>query len=355
MDDLGKISIKKGLVFILFLGIIAVGVLIFYRYFYEQQAALESERQSLTATGTVEATTVLASFKIPGKLEKILVDEGSQVKTGQEIASLEAEEISSDLVTARGAYDAAVAQAKQAADSVSLTSQQVESTINQLQAKVGQAEIGVKDARLAYERALALFENGAVPHKTLDDATNAYELAQSKLQEAQAGLDEALAAKLNVSLAQSQYQAAQGAVKQAGGAVQKAEEYLKNTRLLAPLSGYITEKYLNPGEMLNAGTPVFEITDMKHPYINIYLSERKIGRVRLNQAAEITVDAFPERVFKGKVVLINEAGEFAVKKALDDQHEHDIRSFKVKIDVPNDDLALKTGMTARVKLIEGGQ
>ncbi len=353
MDALGKINFKKGLIFILFLSIIAAGVLIFYSYFYEQQVALDSERQSLTATGTVEATTVLASFKIPGKLDMVLVDEGSQVETGQEIASLEAQEISSDVVTTRGAYDAAVAQANQAADSVSLTSQQVESTINQLQAKVGQAEIGVKDAKLAYERALALFENGAVPQKNLDDATNAYDLAQSKLQEAQAGLDQALAAKLNVSLAQSQYQAAQGAVKQAGGAVQKAEVYLKNTHLLAPLSGYITEKYLQPGEMLNAGTPVFEITDMKHPYINIYLSERKIGRVQLNQTAEITADAFPERVFKGKVVLINEAGEFAVKKALDDQYEHDIRSFKVKINVPNDDLALKTGMTARVKLIEG--
>lgn len=355
MDALGKINFKKGLTFIFFLAIIAAGVIIFYRYFYEQQVTLESERQSLTATGTVEATTVLASFKIAGKLEKVFVDEGSRVETGQKIAALEAQEISSDLVTARGAYDAAVAQAKQAADSVSLTSQQVESTINQLQAKVEQAEIGFKDAKLAYERALALFENGVVPQKTLDDATNAYELAQSKLQEAQAGLDEALAAKLNVSLAQSQYQAAQGAVKQAGGAVQKAEVYLKNTQLLAPLSGYITEKFLQPGEMLNAGTPVFEITDIEHPYVNIYLSEQKIGRVNLNQAAEITVDAFPGRVFKGKVVLINEAGEFAVKKALNDQHEHDIRSFRVKIDVPNDDLALKIGMTARVKFIEEEQ
>ncbi len=355
MDALNKINLKKGIILILFLGIVAAGILIFNRYFYVQKVALDNERQSLSATGTIEATAVLASFKIPGKLESILVDEGSQVNTGQEIASLEAQEISSDLVTARGAYDAAVAQAKQAADSVSLTSQQVESTINQLKAKVSQAEIGVKDARLTYERASSLFENGAVAQKTLDDAINAYDLAQSKLQEAQAGLDQALAAQTNVSLAQSQYRAAQGAVQQASGAVQKAEVYLKNTHLLSPISGYITEKYLQPGEMLNAGTPVFEITDIDHPYVNIYLSEKKIGRVRLNQISEIIVDAFPNRVFKGKVVLINDAGEFAIQKAIDDQYEHDIRSFQVKIDVPNDDLALKTGMTARVKIIEGGQ
>ncbi len=355
MDALSETNLKKGITFILFLGIVAAGILIFNRYFYVQKVALDNERQSLTATGTIEATTVLASFKIPGKLENILVGEGSKVKTGEEIASLEAQEISSDVFTARGAYDAAVAQAKQAADSISLTTQQVESTINQLQAKMSQAEIGVKDAKLAYERASSLFENGAVPQKTLDDATNAYDLAQSKLKEAKAGLDQALAARTNVSLAQSQYQAAQGAVKQASGEVQKAEIYLKNTHLLAPISGYITEKYLQPGEMLNAGTPVFEITDIDHPFVNIYLSEKKIGRVQLQQEAEITVDAYPERVFKSKVVLINDAGEFAVQKAIDDQYEHDIRSFRVKINVPNDDLALKTGMTARVKIIEGGQ
>ncbi len=352
MDALNKLYFKKGIIFIFFLGIVAAGILIFNRYFYVQKIALDNERQSLTATGTIEATNALASFKIAGKLENVLVDEGSQVKTGQEIASLEAQEISSDVVTAHGAYDAAVAQAKQAADSITLTSQQVESTINELQAKVSQAEIGVNDAKLAYERASSLYENGAVSRKTLDDATNAYDLAKSKLQEAKAGLDQALAARTNVSLAQFQYQAAQGAVQQAGGAVQKAEVYLKNTHLLAPMSGYITEKYLEPGEMLNAGTPVFEITDMDHPYVNIYLSEKKIGRVQLNQTAEVTVDAFPEQIFKGNVVLINEAGEFAVQKAINDQYEHDIRSFQVKIDLPNDDLALKTGMTARVKIIE---
>ena len=75
--------------------------------------------------------------------------------------------------------------------------------------------------------------------------------------------------------------------------------------------------------------------------------------MHLGREAEIRVDAFPDKVFKGKVVWINNAGEFAVKKAVDDQHERDIRSFQVKIEIPNPDLVLKTGMTARVKILEG--
>ncbi|MFA6808317.1 MAG: efflux RND transporter periplasmic adaptor subunit, partial [Eubacteriales bacterium] len=297
--------------------------------------------------------TVMASFKVPGKLEKTLVDESDKVEIGQELASLEGQEISADVTAAHGAYEAASGQAQQASDAVSLTSQQVESAIAQVQAKVAQAEIGVKDAEASYERASKLFESGVVAKKTLEDATNAYDLAKSKLAEAQAGLDQAVSARINVQIAQSTCQAAQGAVEQASGAVQKAEAYLQNTHLVSPMSGYITQKYLQVGEMLNAGTPVFEITDLVQPYVNIYISEDKIGRVKLNQEAEITVDSFPDKVFKGQVVLINDAGEFAVKKAINEQYEHDIRSFAVKVDIPNPDLELKTGMTAKVKIIEG--
>lgn len=67
------------------------------------------------------------------------------------------------------------------------------------------------------------------------------------------------------------------------------------------------------------------------------------------------MDSFPGRFFKGKVVWINDAGEFAVRKAVNEQYDHDIRSFEVKIDVPNPDLVLKTGMTARVRILEEGR
>lgn len=355
MDVFSEMKNKKVYVFLIFFVLIIASLLIFNNYFYANRAALADEQQSLTSTGTVEATTVTASFKVPGKLAKVLVEEGSKVESGQEIASLEVQEINSDVIAAKGAYEAAAGKAEQAANAVSLTREQVESTIAQVQAKVAQAEIGVKDAKLTYERASKLFESGAISQKDLEDATNASDLAKNKSAEAQAGLDQAVSARLNVQIAQSQYQAALGAVQQAEGTVQKAEAYLRNTILLSPMSGYITQKYLEQGEMLNAGTPMFEITDLVHTFVNIYISEDKIGRVQLNQQVEVTVDSFPDRVFAGRVVLINGAGEFAVKKAVNEQYEHDLRSFRVKIDVPNQDLALKTGMTARVKIIEGAK
>jgi len=351
VDILTAIKTKKILTFAFFLVIIVLCALLFFSLYRNQSAAVR-EQDGLTATGTVEAKKVTASFKVAGKIESLLVDEGSKVEKGQELATLESRELAAKLSQASGAYEAARAQARQAGDSIPLTSQQVETTIEQARAKVAQAEVGLEDGRRLYERMEALYKSAAISEKAFDDAKNNYELARNVLKEAQAALDQALSARLKVQIAGAQYEAAAGQSNQAGGAVQEAQAYLDSTHLLAPMSGYITQKNLEQGEMVNAGTPVFEISDLSHTYVKVFISEKKIGRVQLGQDAEVSVDSFPGRVFKGKVVWINNAGEFAVHKAVNEQYDHDIRSFEVKIDLPNPDLTLKTGMTARVRIVE---
>ncbi|MFX4262649.1 HlyD family secretion protein [Pelotomaculum propionicicum] len=351
MDILTAIKTKKVLTSSLFVIIIALAALVFFSL-HENRAETIREQESLTATGTVEAKKVTASFKVPGRIENMLVDEGSRVEPGQELARLDTRELSARLSQASGAFDAAKAQARQAGDSVPLTSQQIEAAIEQARAKVAQAEVGVKNARDLYERMDNLYRGAAVSEKSYNDAKNSCELAENVLKEAQAALEQALSARLKVDLAQAQYEAAEGQSSQAGGAVQEARAYLDNTRLLSPISGFITQKNLEQGEMVNAGTPVFEISDLLHTYVKVFISEKKIGRVQLGQDVDVTVDSFPGRVYRGNVVWINNAGEFAVRKAVNEQYDHDIRSFEVKIDVPNPDFSLKTGMTAHVNIIE---
>lgn len=350
-DAFAKITRGKATFFFIFLLIITATVILFISQ-ARHQASVNRERDSLTATGTVEAKKVMASFKVPGKIASLLVDEGSKVELGQNLASLDSRELTAKLNQAVGAFEAASAQARQAGSSVPLTSQQVEAAIEQARAKVAQAEVGVTDAGQQLERAQELHYSGAISNKSFDDAKNNFDLAQNILNEAQSGLDQALSARLKVQVAQSQYEATVGQSNQAGGAVDEAQAYLDNTFLKAPISGYITQKMLEQGEMVNAGTPVLEITDIEHTYIKIFITENKIGRVQLGQSAEVTVDSFPGQVIPGKVVWINNAGDFAVHRAVNDQYEHDVRSFEVKVDIPNLDLTLKTGMTARVRLVE---
>lgn len=342
---------KKLLVALLVL--VAIAITMFTGYFIKQNTVIAEERQSLTATGTIEAKQVTASFKIPGKLASVMVEEGFPVQEGQELATLENQQLLAKLTQAQGALEAAQGQASQAGNAVSLTEEQVEATIAQLQAKVAQAEVGLTDAQQLYERVSVLFESGAVSANEYDQAKNNYDLAQGQLDEAQAGLEQALAARTQVQVAQSQHQAALGQITQAEGALEEIRSAIDDTVLRAPTAGYVTQKYLEAGEMLNAGTPVFQITDLENPYVKVFFSEEKIGRVHLGQEAEITVPAFPDKVFTGKVVWINEAGEFAVRKAVNEQHQRDLRSFEVKVDISNNaERSLKVGMTATVKLVE---
>lgn len=352
MDELVKAGRQKKLVLLFFVIIIALTTLIMGGYFYKKQTALAGDRESLTGTGSIEATSVMASFKVPGRIAELFVDEGSQVKKGALLAALETRELQAELTQAEGAHEAAQANSRQAQEAIPLTSQQVETTIAQCQAKVEQAQVKVKSAKQTYDRIVELHKAQAISDSQFDDATNNYEGALKQLEEAQAGLAQAEAARLKVGVSQAQYDAALGQANQAQGAVEKASAYLENSKLQAPMAGFITQKYLELGEMLSAGTPIFEITDLENTYVKVYISEKKIGRVKLGQKAEIRVASFPAKVFTGKVVFINNAGDFAVQRAINEQYQHDIRSFEVKIAVPNPDFALKVGMTANIKILE---
>ncbi len=350
-DTFEKIGLKKKVATLLFFGIVCLIVFLIAAQ-YLSRSAVSAGQNRLTATGTVEAKNVMVAFKIPGKIQDMKVTEGSKVTAGRELARLETQELEAKLAQARGALAAARANERQAGEAVALTAQQAEAAVTQAHAKVAQAEVGVKDAGLLFKRVSALYESGAVAQKDYDAAENNYELAQNKLLEARGALEQAESARLEVQLARARRDAAAGQAEQAAGALQEARVYLEHACLKAPTSGIVTQQMLEEGEMVNAGTPVFEITDVENTYVKIFVSEKKIGRVKLGQEAEVRVDSFPGRVFKGKVVWINNAGEFAVRKAVNEQYEHDIRSFEVKIDLPNDDLVLKTGMTARVTILE---
>lgn len=353
MSDISRdINRRKISIGIFFMTIVTLAAIILIVYFYDRTATLAEERAALNATGVIEARKVNVSFKVPGRIAQILVDEGAMVTEGQELALLDNQEIQAKVVQAQGALTAAQGQAMQAQNAIVLTQASVDAKVHQAQAAVDKAAVGLNDAEQKYERAKSLHEGGALADSQMDEAVNNYNARQQDFNLAQGALQEAQAARLNLDVLRSQQTAASGQSQMASGALQEAEVYLNNTVLQAPIAGYITNKIMEVGEMVNAGTPVFEVTDLHNTYAAVFIDEQKIGRVFLGQKAEIKVDAYPDQVFAGEVTWINAAGQFAVKKALNERYSHDLRSFEVKVSVPNQDLKLKTGMTAEVKLLE---
>jgi HlyD family secretion protein len=148
---------KKACVAVLLIVIVAVATLIFWNFDKKQQA-LAAEHDSLIATGTVEAPTVMASFKVEGQIASLPVSEGDQVVQGQEIARLDDTEITAQLVQAQGAASAAAAQVQEAGSAVPLASDQADSTIAQAQAMLAKAEAGLQDAQQKYDQAKGMSE-----------------------------------------------------------------------------------------------------------------------------------------------------------------------------------------------------
>jgi len=110
------------------------------------------------------------------------------------------------------------------------------------------------------------------------------------------------------------------------------------TPLKAPFSGVVTKAQASPGDVVDAGRDVFTVADLTRVWVQAEVYEKDLGRIRVGQSASITVDTYPNQSFEGKVAYISDV--------LDPQ----TRTARVRCEVPNRDLRLKTDMFANVQL-----
>ncbi len=104
-------------------------------------------------------------------------------------------------------------------------------------------------------------------------------------------------------------------------------------------------KSREPGEMVQPGTPIVTLGDLSRPWVNVYVGERDLGKVRLGMAAQVTVDAFPDQPFPGKVTFVSDRAEFTPKN-IQTPDERVKLVYRVKVEVETRDDALKPGMPA---------
>jgi len=217
----------------------------------------------LNASGYVVAQRKAAvSSKSTGRLVFLGVEEGSRVKKGQVLASLENE----DLIASR---DQAMAQVKQA------------------EADLGTARAEVVDAELQYRRYKTLVAQDLVPKQDFDSADARYKKAQAGVAAAQARIK----------------------VAQAGLANTQAS--LEYSYIRGPFDGVVTTKYAEVGEVVapfgaaaNARAAVVTMADLNSLMVEVDVAESNLDKVRLGQPCEISLDAIPDRRFAGEVHMI---------------------------------------------------
>ncbi len=249
---------KKRVVIPLFILVVAAIVVVWYWYVNLREFVS-------TDDAYIDGNSVSLSTKILGKIGQLTVDEGDSVQKGQILVRLD----DSDL---RAQEEQAKAVLKYSGKSVFL------------------AKINLEKAQEDYQRAEVLFKSGSTPKEEFDHNRKTYEAAQ---------------AQYNMALAQV------GVAKSQLGVIQTQ---LSNTTITSPINGLIAKKWAMPGDVIQSSQPIFTIYDLKNIWVTANLEETKFSSIHLNDPVEISVDAYPDEHFKGKVIQLgsNTASQFSL-------------------------------------------
>lgn len=263
-----------------------------------------------TDDARVTGTIVSISPKIPGRISEVLVKEGEEVKIGQVIAKIDAR----DATVQRKQAEAALAVAQANYDQMVAGSRPQE--IGQASAGVDQAQAGVEQARASlnnaeknYERMMTLYAHGAISASQRDNAEAAYLVAKEGMNATQQVTNGANQ-KLSLTVAGSRDEAiriAAGQVQQAEAALEATSLTNEYTNIVSPVGGIVALKSVNPGEVVAAGQTLFSVVDNKDVWLNARIEETKIGKIRLGQAVDYTIDGYPDHVFSGTVYEVGMA------------------------------------------------
>ena len=314
--------------------LVAVAALVYFKLYRANGVA-----GVFLASGTVEATEAALGFQVPGRIARIGPHEGDQVKSGDELAVLDRDELEARRTQAQ--WQLAGARALLAEIEAGSRSEET------AQAREGARSAGerVADAQRDLERAQRLLQGGAISQEAFDKAKLALDVATAQRNQA----DEQL--KLVEKGPRSERRDAQRAVVAQGeAALRAADAALGNAAIKAPFAGVVAVRDREPGETVAAGAPVLTIVDLGDRWIRIYIRENQIGAVRLGQAATITSDTYPARTYAGSVSFIASEAEFTPRN-VQTKEERVKLVYAVKVRITGDPaIDLKPGMPADVKI-----
>jgi HlyD family secretion protein len=300
--------------------------------------------EGLVANGTIEATEVEISSKLPGRLAQLLVKEGDQVQANQVIAHLDMSEVEAEVAQQRAALARAEAQLREL-----LAGSRIQE-VEEARANLQQAEDNLNLARDDWNRFDNLFKEGAVSAQERDRAKNRIEIALSQVKAAQERY-----ALMRIGPRSEVIEAARHERDRAKAVLGMAQVRLRDSAILAPLAATVLTKRAEQGEVVNPGFPIVILIDPDDLWLRVYIPESEIGLVSIGQAAAVTVDSFPNRRFEGTVVEISSKAEFT-PRTVQTKKERVNLVFGVKIRLDNRERLLKPGMPAdtEIKVVGGG-
>lgn len=310
--------------------------------------ALASQQEVQTGlTGNVDATEVNVNTKIPGRVVKITVKEGQQVKAGDLVAQIDDSDLKTKEEQAQAAVEAAQGDIAKAAAAKAALDSTTAATIAKAQVGVDKAKTDAELALKTYQRMKELHDQKVVSDQDFDGIENKYKLSLVGVDAAAADLGMAQSSRTQLDVYAADSQRAQAAQAAAEGQLKEIRNNIAEAQIKAPCAGTVTSLNVKEGEMVSQGLPLLSVTNYLDNWVNVKVSESSLTNLKLGQQATILITSQNNKKLSGKIIEISKKPEFATARATNDRGEKDIVSFNVKIQTNSPDL--KPGMEVSVK------
>ncbi|MGZ5495601.1 MAG: HlyD family secretion protein [Candidatus Aminicenantales bacterium] len=294
----------------------------------------KAAKDVISASGTIEAIEVNVASKVSGQILMLAVEEGTRVKPGDVLATVDHATADIQLRQAEAGVDLAQAQF------VLLRNGARKEDIQQAEAVLKQADAGLLVASDDARRMRELVRTGSVTTKQRDDAEARLTVAEAQRSAAAEALS-----KVRRLARPEEIQAAEARLAQARAAADLLTKTISDCTITAPAGGIVTHKAVEAGELVTPGATVVTLTELDSVYVMIYVTETEMGRVRLGDAVEVRIDAFRDRAFAGKITYISPEAEFTPKNVQTKEDRVKL-VFGVKVEIENKDGLLKPGLPA---------
>ena len=242
---------KKRVLIPAFLMLVVAVLVVFYWYNYLRGYVA-------TDDAVIDSDAVTIGSKILGRIVALNAAEGDSVKAGQLLVQIDDSDLKAQEAQARAALD-------------------------YVQQNVSVAKIALDRAQDDFDRASIQYNDHVITREQFDHARKALEMTQ---------------AQQAVALSQVKASQAQLAV---------LETQLTNTRIIAVASGVVAKKWVVPGDIVQAGQPIFTLYDLNDIWVTANFEETKLASIHPGDSVQISIDAFPDRQLTGTVELIGAA------------------------------------------------
>lgn len=301
--------------------------------------AEKKNSNEIKSSGTIEATDVVISSKSAGQIKEILVKEGDNVKKDDILIILDHESLDIQLRQTAAIIEQAEAQLRL----LQAGARKEDITLAKEQVKL--AQINVDQAATDVERLGKLYESNTITKKQYEDAATRYDLTLNQLNSAKENLD-----KVKNITRPEEIESAKANLKKTKIGLEIIQKNIDDCTIKSPVDGTVSKKFSEAGEYVTPGSSLLKLSDLTTVNLYIYIKEEDLGKVKLGQKADIKTDSYKDKTYYGKVIFISPDAEFTPKN-IQTEEERTKLVFAVKIEIPNNESELKSGMPADAVLI----